>query len=63
MKVLTRDGLEPFYSSPFNRRLGECLVYLDDAHTRGTDLKLPKTARAAVTLGMNVTKDRLTQGQ
>lgn len=64
MQVLTQDGvLEPFFSSPFNRRLGECLVYLDDAHTRGTDLKLPKSARAAVTLGMNVTKDRLAQGQ
>ncbi|KAF9011505.1 hypothetical protein BDZ89DRAFT_1047374, partial [Hymenopellis radicata] len=29
----------------------QCLVYLDDAHTRGTDLKLPLHWKAAVTLG------------
>lgn len=28
----------------------------------GTDLKLPLTARAAVTLGPRLTKDRLVQG-
>jgi hypothetical protein len=64
LAVLTRDGiLEPFVSSPYNQALGECLVYLDDEHTRGTDLKLPQDYRAAVTLGPNVTKDRLLQGQ
>jgi hypothetical protein len=64
MQVISRDGaMEPFRSSPFNRRLGECLVYLDDAHTRGTDLKVPRTARAGVTLGPRVTKDRLVQGK
>ncbi|KAF9512309.1 hypothetical protein BS47DRAFT_1363216 [Hydnum rufescens UP504] len=65
--VRTRDGnIEPFISSPFSKRLHEsepeCLVYLDDAHTRGTDLKLPETYCAAVTLGPKVTKDRLVQG-
>jgi hypothetical protein len=40
----------------------KCVVYLDDAHTRGTDLKLPRNTRAAVTLGPKVTKDRLVQG-
>jgi hypothetical protein len=40
----------------------KCIVYLDDAHTRGTDLKLPRDTRAAVTLGPKVTKDRLVQG-
>lgn len=64
MQVLTRDwACQAFRSSPFNRRLGECVVYLDDAHTRGTDLKLPTNARAAVTLGPKVTKDRLVQGK
>lgn len=29
----------------------------------GTDLKLPRTARAAVTLGPRLTKDRLVQGK
>ncbi|KAI9459710.1 hypothetical protein BJY52DRAFT_1211758 [Lactarius psammicola] len=39
-----------------------CVVYLDDAHTRGTDLKLPRETRATVNLGPKVTKDRLLQG-
>ena len=64
LTVLTQDGtIEPFISSPFSRKLDECIVYLDDAHTRGTDLKLPKGTRAAVTLGPKVTKDRLLQGE
>jgi hypothetical protein len=64
LTVLTRYGrIEPFISSPFNRQLEKCLIYLDDAHTRGTDLKLPQGMRAAVTLGQNVTKDRLVQGE
>lgn len=53
---------EPLHSSSFKQRLDECVVYLDDAHTRGTDLKLPGDARAVVTLGPRVTKDRLVQG-
>ena len=64
LTVLSRDGsIEPFISSPFNRQLDKCIVYLDDAHTRGTDLKLPRGTRAAVTLGPKVTKDRLLQGE
>jgi len=63
LAVVTSDGtIEPFISSPFNRQLDRCVVYLDEAHTRGTDLKLPKGMRAAVTLGPKVTKDRLVQG-
>ncbi|KAF8597360.1 hypothetical protein BDV93DRAFT_596797 [Ceratobasidium sp. AG-I] len=49
-------------SSPFAQQLDKCLVYLDDGHTRGTDLTLPRHTRAAVTLGPKVTKDRLLQG-
>ena len=61
--VLSRDGVaEPFITSPFNQQLDKCLVYLDDVHTRGTDLKLPGNSQAAVTLGPKVTKDRLLQG-
>ena len=64
LTVLTQDGtIEPFTSSPFNRQLDKCVVYLDDVHTRGTDLKLPRGTRAAVTLGPKVTKDRLLQGE
>ena len=63
INVMSRDGMvESFASSCYRQRLGECLVYLDDVHTRGTDLKLPHDACAAVTLGPKVTKDRLVQG-
>jgi hypothetical protein len=63
MAVMTQDGIvEAFITSPFNQQLDKCLVYLDDVHTRGTDLKLPRRTRAAVTLGPKVTKDRLLQG-
>ena len=63
LSVLTQDGVvESFHSSPFPQLLDQCIVYLDDAHTRGTDLKLPLNFRAAVTLGPKVTKDRLVQG-
>lgn len=63
--IRTRDRTtEPFMSSSFNQHLenSKCLVYLDDVHTRGTDLKLGRFSRAAVTLGPKVTKDRLVQG-
>ncbi|KAH7924415.1 hypothetical protein BV22DRAFT_1013332 [Leucogyrophana mollusca] len=63
LTVLSKDGnVELFVSSQFAHRLGQCLFYLDDAHTRGTDIKLPLGSRAAVTLGPKVTKDRLAQG-
>jgi hypothetical protein len=64
LTVLSEDGtVEPFQSSPFKHSMDKVIVYLDDAHTRGTDLKLPWNARAAVTLGPKVTKDRLVQGK
>ncbi|KAF2131741.1 hypothetical protein P153DRAFT_336326 [Dothidotthia symphoricarpi CBS 119687] len=60
--VLDVSGrIEPLQTSPFAKQLDLCLVYLDEAHTRGTDLKLPRDFRAAVTLGANLTKDRLVQ--
>ena len=63
LSVLSQDGVvEPLYSSPFFQLLHQCVIYLDDAHTRGTDLKLPVKFRAVVTLGPKVTKDRLVQG-
>lgn len=54
--------VEPLATSSFSGRLDRCLVYLDEVHTRGTDLKLPWDARAIVTLGPHLTKDRLVQG-
>jgi hypothetical protein len=53
------DELE---TSPFAEQLDRCLVFLDESHTRGTDLKLPPNCRAVVTLGAGLTKDRLVQG-
>ncbi|KAG9237428.1 hypothetical protein BJ875DRAFT_370034 [Amylocarpus encephaloides] len=52
---------EPLLVSPFSKQMDQCLVYLDQSHTRGTDLKLPNDYRALVTLGPGLTKDRLVQ--
>lgn len=63
LSVLDRRGhIEPLQVSPYINQLDLCLVFLDEAHTRGTELKLPRDYRAAVTLGANLTKDRLVQG-
>jgi len=61
--VLNRDEtMESLLISPFASQMDQCLVYLDEAHTRGTDLKMPENYRAIVTLGPGLTKDRLVQG-
>lgn len=63
LSVVGRDGnVEPLMVSPYAQQMDQCLVYLDEAHTRGTDLKLPTDYRAAVTLGPDLIKDRLVQG-
>ena len=63
LMVCTRDSsTQLLRSSPFEQQLDRCVIYLDDAHTRGTDIKFPSGFRAAVTLGPKVTKDRLAQG-
>lgn len=54
---------EPLSGSSYQGGMEHCLVYLDEVHTRGIDLPLPATARAAVTLGPKLTKDRLVQGK
>ncbi|EME83378.1 uncharacterized protein MYCFIDRAFT_203611 [Pseudocercospora fijiensis CIRAD86] len=60
--VVDRFGRsELLLTSSFASRLDVCVVYLDEAHTRGIDLKLPPLCRAAVTLGPKVTNDRLKQ--
>ncbi|KUL85151.1 hypothetical protein ZTR_06218 [Talaromyces verruculosus] len=48
-------------STPFADNLEGCIVYLDEAHTRGTDLLLPVEAKGALTLGPNQTKDHTVQ--
>lgn len=63
-RVLYRDGkTQPLAGSPFLNNLGACLVYLDEAHTRGVDLKMPADAVAALTLGIQQTKDHTVQGR
>ena len=63
LMVLTRNGHSSrLLASPLSQQLDRCVVYLDHAHTRGTDIKLPIGSRAAVTLGPKMTKDSLVQG-
>lgn len=57
------DRVELLQTSSFSSRLDACLIFLDEAHTRGIDLKLPRHFRAAVTLGANLVKDKLVQGK
>ncbi|KAK4141681.1 uncharacterized protein C8A04DRAFT_13829 [Dichotomopilus funicola] len=51
----------PLLATPFIEDLNECLVYLDEAHTRGIDLKLPPQARGGLTLALGQTKDLTVQ--
>ncbi|KUJ24466.1 uncharacterized protein LY89DRAFT_663197 [Mollisia scopiformis] len=60
--VLYRQGHQvPLLATPFADDLSSVLVYLDEAHTRGTDLKMPSDARGALTLGLGQTKDATVQ--
>jgi hypothetical protein len=62
--VIDREGhVETLLSSSFRERMGACLIFLDQHHSRGVDLRLPPQTRAAVTLGPRLTKDRLVQGK
>ncbi|KAI4946098.1 hypothetical protein J4E91_007541 [Alternaria rosae] len=63
LSVLDRSSkIESFQTSPYAKMLDSCVVYLDESHTRGTDIPgLPRHYRAALTLGSQLTKDRLTQ--
>lgn len=55
------DRVDLLRNSTFFTRLDSCLIFLDEAHTRGIDLRLPSYYRAAVTLGAGLTKDKLVQ--
>lgn len=61
--IVSRSGTQvPLLASSFANDLHECVVYLDESHTRGTDLKLPPDAKGALTLGLGQTKDHTVQG-
>ncbi|KAM3439603.1 hypothetical protein MY4824_002595 [Beauveria thailandica] len=51
----------PLIASPFANDVQNCVVYIDEGHTRGTDLKLPADAKGAVTLSLGQTKDQTVQ--
>ncbi|KAM3477573.1 hypothetical protein MY5147_002645 [Beauveria neobassiana] len=53
----------PLIASPFANDIQTCVVYIDEGHTRGTDLKLPADAKGAVTLSLGQTKDQTVQGK
>ncbi|KAL7619655.1 hypothetical protein AAE478_010196 [Parahypoxylon ruwenzoriense] len=59
--VSKRNTKTPLLGSPYADNLEGVLVYLDEAHTRGTDLKFDPFARAALTLGLGQTKDHTVQ--
>ncbi|KAF4549176.1 Hypothetical protein D9617_23g005910 [Elsinoe fawcettii] len=51
----------PLVATHYAEDLSECVVYLDESHTRGVDLKFPPNARAALTLALGQTKDHTVQ--
>ncbi|KAI1385347.1 uncharacterized protein F4822DRAFT_445312 [Hypoxylon trugodes] len=60
--ILSKQGTKvPLLASPYADNLNEVLVYLDEAHTRGTDLKFGIRTIAALTLGLGQTKDHTVQ--
>ena len=59
--VLSRSGkIKSIYH--YSDEFKDYLVYLDEIHTRGTDLVLPDQSLAVVTLGARLTKDKFVQG-
>ncbi|KAK6850418.1 hypothetical protein PG987_000052 [Apiospora arundinis] len=60
--IVSKQGAKtPLLATPYVDNLDEVLVYLDEVHTRGTDLKFGPDARGAVTLGLSQTKDKTVQ--
>lgn len=62
LQTIDRNGtITEFDCSVYRENLGRCLVYLDDTHTRGTDLKFPLRKKACVTLSGEITRDKTVQ--
>lgn len=60
--VIYRTGAStPLLASPFADHLDRCVIYIDESHCRGTDLKFPPDSKAALTLGQHLTKDAMVQ--
>lgn len=62
LQTIDRKGIiTEFDCSVYREDLTRCLVYLDDVHTRGTDLKFPLNWRACVTLSGDIARDKTVQ--
>ncbi|KAJ6635827.1 hypothetical protein Bhyg_14413, partial [Pseudolycoriella hygida] len=62
LMTVDRNGIfTEFDYSVYRNKLDRCLVYLDDVHTRGTDLKFPLGWKACVTLSGEITRDKTVQ--
>ena len=53
--------LQEYENSAYKHNLSNCLIYLDDHHTRGVDLQLPVDFNGAVTISHELTKDKFVQ--
>lgn len=62
LQTIDRNGIiTEFDCSVYRENLSDCVVYLDDVHTRGTDLKFPLNWKACVTLSGDITHDKTVQ--
>lgn len=62
LQTIDRNNIvSEFGYSVHRENLSKCVVYLDDAHTRGTDLKFPMDWTACVTLSGDITRDKTVQ--
>lgn len=62
LQTIDRNGfIIEFDYSVYRENLNNCVVYLDDVHTRGTDLKFPADWVACVTLSGDITRDKTVQ--
>jgi hypothetical protein len=60
--VLTQEGAPlKVDESQYCEDISKCLLYLNDIHRRGSDFRLPLHARAVVTLGKGLQKDKFVQ--
>lgn len=62
LQTIDRNGtIAELDYSVYRDDLSNCVAYLDDAHTRGTDMKFPPDCRACVTLSGDITRDKTVQ--
>lgn len=62
LSMLSRDNItKSLMILSFAKQMNQCLVFLDEAHTRETNLKLLTSYWIAITLKLDLTKNRLVQ--